>query len=140
MPGEEEYDIDIIFTPATLERKTKSNVLCCNNNQSLWYRHSKTKIKNTFKEFLKEWYLPPYSREPHRSAEITFTALRNNGYKLDSDALSSSTYKWAIDVLTEQNYLIDDDACRVVLEPTELRVPGSIETQVRMQVKFKEPR
>jgi hypothetical protein len=57
---------------------------------------------------------------------------------MDSDSLSASTYKWAIDVLTTQGYLVDDDQCRVVLNPTQLGVSGNAETSVKMQIKFKE--
>ena len=134
----QEFDLEIVFTPAMMGYKRKSEELVSNNNLSKWWRHSKTRIKNTFQDYLKEWYLPKWEEDPYRWAEIHFTILRTNLRKMDSDALSSSTYKWAIDVLTTQGYLIDDDQCRVVLNPTELGVSGTIETSVKMQIKFKE--
>ena len=134
----QEFDLEIVFTPAMMGYKRKSDELVSNNNLSKWWRHSKTRIKNTFQDYLKEWYLPIWEEDPYRWAEIHFTILRKNYVKMDSDALSSSTYKWAIDVLTIQGYLSDDDICRVVLNPTELGVSGNIETSVKMQIKFKE--
>ena len=55
---------------------------------------------------------------------------------MDPDSLGPSTYKWAIDLLVEQGMIIDDDQCMVVLHPTKLDCPGTIETSVRMQVKL----
>ncbi len=133
---DKEFDLEIVFTPAMLRRKTKSDVLCTVNNMNLWFRHSKTKIKDSFKHDMKEWYLPEYKGIPHRWAEIHFTILRSNGRKIDSDALSSGTYKWTQDLLVELKYLIDDDQTRLVLNPTQLHCEGTIETSVRMQVKF----
>ncbi len=132
------WDIDVVFVPAMMGYKRKSDEIASTNNLSKWWKQSKTRIKNEFQNHLKEWVLPTYMDNPYRWAEIHFTILRTNGKGIDSDALGPSTYKWAIDVLTHQGYIIDDDKCRVVLNPTELHVPGLIETQVRMQIKLKE--
>ena len=135
---EKEFDLEIVFTPAMLCRKKKSDELVSNNNLSKWWRQSKTKIMNNFKDTMKEWYLPISDDNPYRWAEIHFTILRTNNRKIDSDALGSSTYKWTIDLLVEQGYLLDDDQCRVVQNPTLLNCEGTIETSVRMQVNFYE--
>ena len=133
---EKEFDLEIVFTPAMLRRKKKSDVLCTTNNMHLWYRYSKTKIKESFKNDMKEWYLPKHTGDPYRWAEIHFTILRTNKRKIDSDALSSGTYKWTQDLLVEQGYLSDDDQTRLVLNPTEFDCDGTVETSVRMQVYF----
>jgi len=133
----EEWDIDIVFAPAMLRYKKKSDEVASTNNLSRWWKQNKTKIKNCFQDELKEWYIPEYKGEPYRWAEIHFTILRTNKRKMDSDSLGPSTYKWAIDLLTKQGYIVDDDQCRVIMHPTELDVPGTIETSVRMQVKLK---
>ena len=135
---EEEFDVDIVFTPAMLGLKRKSDEVASTNNLSKWWRHSKTRIKESFKNTLKEWYLPEWDDNIYRKAEIHFTILRTNQRKMDADSLGPSTYKWAIDCLTEQGYIEDDDQCKVVLHPTLLGQKGNIETSVRMQVKLLE--
>lgn len=116
--------------------KRKSDEIATTNNLSKWWRQAKTRIKNNFQDDLKEWFLPEHEDNPYRWAEIHFTILRTNDRKMDSDSLGPSTYKWAIDLLTIQGYILDDDQCRVVQHPTKLSVDGNIETSVKMQVKF----
>jgi len=135
---EKEFDLEIVFTPAMMGYKRKSDELVSNNNLSKWWKQSKTKIMNKFKHDMKEWYIPQSKDNPYRWAEIHFTILRTNNRKIDSDALGSSTYKWTIDLLVEQGYLTDDDQCRVVLNPTKLNCDETVETSVRMQVNFYE--
>lgn len=134
----EKFDIDIVFAPAMLGLKRKSDEIATTNNISKWWRQAKTRIKNDFQDYLKAWFLPENEDNPYRWAEIHFTILRTDDRKMDSDSLGPSTYKWAIDLLTIQGYIIDDDQCRVVQHPTELSVNGNIETSVRMQVILKE--
>ena len=130
------WDLDIVFAPAMLGLVRKSDEVATTNNLSRWWKHAKTKIKDKFQEDMKGWYIPEYEGEPSRWAEIHFTILRTNGRKMDADSLSPSTYKWAIDLLTKQGYIVDDDQCRIILHPTKLKVPGTIETSIRMQVKL----
>jgi len=132
----QEYDLDIVFTPAMLGSKKKSQEVCSTNNISRWWRHSKTKIMSQFKQDMREWFIPEWQSNPYRYAEINFTILRTNNRRMDPDSLGPSTYKWTIDLLTEQGYIVDDDQCRVVLHPTELNCKGTIETSVRMQIKL----
>ncbi len=132
----QEYDLEIVFTPAMIGSKKKSQEVCSTNNISRWWRHSKTKIMNQFKQDMREWFIPEWQDNPYRYAEIHFTILRTNNRKMDPDSLGPSTYKWTIDLLTELNYIIDDDQCMVVLHPTELNCDGTIETSVRMQIKL----
>ncbi len=132
----QEYDLDIVFTPAVIGSKKKSQEVCSTNNISRWWRHSKTKIMSQFKHDMREWFIPKWLDNPYRSAEIHFTILRTNKRKMDPDSLGPSTYKWTIDLLVEQGMIIDDDQCMVVLHPTKLDCPGTIETSVRMQVKL----
>jgi hypothetical protein len=130
----EKYEIEIIFTPAMIGGKKNSAVCATNNNVHLWFRHSKTKIKNAFQELLREWYLPCFDENPYHCGEVHFTILRTNGRGMDSDALGISTNKWAIDTLTHQGYIVDDNRIKIVLEPTELNYKSEIETQVRMKI------
>ena len=85
---------------------------------------------------MRDWFIQESDDNPYRWAEIHFTILRTNGRKMDPDSLGASTYKWSIDLLTEQGFLIDDDKCRIVLNPTLFHQKGNVETSVRMQVKF----
>lgn len=132
----QEYDLEIVFTPAMLGLKRKSDEVASTNNLSKWWTFSKTKIMNSFKSEMKNWFIPEFEDNPYRWAEINFTILRTNNRKMDPDSLGPSTYKWTIDLLTEQGYIVDDDRCRVILHPTELNCKGTIETSVRMQIKL----
>ncbi len=130
----EEHKIDFIFTPPVFGKK---NELCSLNNLSRWYRFAKTKIKQDFKTQLGEWFLPQWEdQNPFTQAEIEYTILRKDGKKLDSDNLTI-VYKWLQDFLVEQNYMIDDDSIKVILNPTCLYVEGSVETSVRVSITLK---
>ena len=132
------FDITVMFPPAMLRRKKKESILCLTNNISLWWRYSKTKIKSEFKDMLIQWYLPEWQDNPYERAEIHFTVLRANGKKLDADSMAPSTFKWAMDTLVEQGYLVDDDKVKIVLHPTRLNQENQLETMVKMQVKLEE--
>ena len=132
------FDITVMFPPAMLNRKKKESILCLTNNISLWWKHSKTRIKNEFKDILKQWYLPEWQDNPYERAEIHFTVLRANGKKLDADSMAPSTFKWSMDTLVEQGYLVDDDKVKLVLHPTRLNQKNQNETMVLMQVKLEE--
>lgn len=134
----EEFDISVVFPPAMMGYKRRSDEAATTNNLSKWWKQSKTRIKGDFKNMIKEWYLPIWDRNIYRSAEIHFTILRTNQRRMDSDSLGPSTYKWAIDCLTEQGYIIDDDQCKVVLNPTLLGQSGNVETMIRMEIKLLE--
>ncbi len=131
----DEHKIEFIFVPPTFGKK---NELCTLNNASRWNRFAKTKIKHDFKQQITEWNLPPWEEHnPFTKAEIEYTILRKDGKKLDSDNVAY-TYKWLQDILVEQNYLVDDDHVKVILNPTKLRVEGSIETSVSVKILLKE--
>lgn len=132
------YDLEIVFTPAMLGLKRKSDEVASTNNLSKWWKQNKTKIKDKFQDEMKAWFIPESEDNPYRWAEINFTILRTNNRKMDPDSLGPSTYKWTIDLLTELGYIVDDDRCRVILHPTELNCKGTIETSVKMQVNFYE--
>ena len=129
-----DHEISFIFTPPTFGNK---NELCSLNNISRWYRFAKTKIKDEFKNQLKEWSLPVWEDNPFMKAELEYTILRTNRKKMDSDALSL-TYKWVQDLLVEEGYLTDDDHTKVILNPTQLNVEGSVETSVLVEIKLYE--
>lgn len=134
----EKFDLDIVFTPAMIISSKKTDEVCSTNNISRWWRHGKTKIMGKFKQDMREWFLPEWHDNPYRWAEIHFTILRTNQRKMDPDSLGPSTYKWAIDLLTEQGYTVDDDRNKVIFNPTQLGCEGKIETSVRMQAIFYE--
>jgi len=94
----------------------------------------KTKIKNTFKENLREWYIP-VAEKKYRKATVTFQIKRDSARKIDADAFGISAYKWFIDLLVEQGYLIDDDMVRVIQEPVALNSSLN-ETQIYCKVEL----
>jgi len=131
----EEHKIEFIFVPPCFGIRKPELVTL--NNVTKWWKFLKTKIKDEFKAELSDWSLPTWEENPYTKAEIEYTILRNNGFKLDSDNLAF-TYKWLQDLLVENSYLIDDDHTKVILNPTLLHVEGSVETSVRVVITLKE--
>ena len=131
----EGHKIQFVFVPPAFGKK---NELATLNNISRWFKFAKTKMKDQFKSELSEWSLPPWEDDnPFTKAEIEYTILRKDGKKIDSDNLAFS-YKWLQDLLVENGYMVDDDKIRVVLNPTQLHVEGSVETSVRVTITLKE--
>lgn len=124
--------ISFTFIPPSFGKKKE---LCSLNNLSRWYRFQKTKIKDEFQAMLGDWFLPPWGDNPYMKAEISYTILRKNGLKFDSDNLTY-TYKMFQDFLVKQGYLIDDNHVKVTLNPTQLNVEGSMETSVLVEIKL----
>ena len=131
-----QFDIERVFPPAFIGGKKNKNVICTTNNISKWFRYGKPKISKTFKDILKELYIPVYDKEPHSSALIVFQILRDSKRKMDPDSLSSSSYKWAIDTLVELGYIKDDDNIDILLRQTQYGNTESIETEISMKVKL----
>jgi len=129
------HKINFIFVPPSFGIRKPELVTL--NNITRWWKFAKTKIKDEFKSEISEWNLPEWDDNPFTKAEIEYTILRKDGYKLDSDNLAF-TYKWLQDVLVENCYLIDDDKIKVVLNPTQLHVEGNVETSVRVAITLTE--
>jgi hypothetical protein len=127
---------ELTFTPPKVGSGKSKNQYCTNNNIPVWYRFLKTKIKNEFKESIKQWYVP-VAENTFRRATVTFQIKRDSGRKIDSDAFGVSAYKWFIDSLTEQGWLKDDDCVRIILEPAILNCDAN-ETQIHVKVELYE--
>jgi len=127
----EEHIIHFVFVPPSFG--TKNPQLVTLNNVTKWWKFAKTKLKAEFKADLSDWSLPPWEDNPYTKAEIEYTIRRKDGKKIDSDNLAFP-YKWLQDLLVENEYLVDDDKIRVVLNPTQLHVEGSIETSVACNI------
>lgn len=83
-----------------------SEVLCTLNNVASWIRYSKTKIKNDYKDDLKEYFLP----EPEKiydSLTIEYRIVRDSEKTLDKDNIVFAL-KWLADSLQEIGYIKDD--------------------------------
>lgn len=126
--------LELTFSPPKIGVGKSKNQYATNNNIPTWYRFQKTKIKNAFKESLREWYVPATNHKFDR-ATITFQILRDSSRKIDADAFGVSAYKWFIDLLVEQGWLKDDDKVRVIQEPVVLNA-SSNETQIFCKVEF----
>ena len=129
-------NISISFIAPKIGAGKWKNQYATTNNIPKWYRWYKPKISQDFKQMLAEWYMPTYDNLPFNKAEVTFKIKRNQKKKMDPDAFGASAFKWAIDMLVEQKYLVDDDKVRIILEPTELDCKDTGETIIHMEVKF----
>ena len=126
-----DHEITFIFIPPSFGKRKPTFATL--NNVTRWWGFAQTKMKQEFKTELTEWSLPPWDDNPFTKAEIEYTILRKDGYKLDSDNFAFA-YKWLQDTLVENGYLLDDDKVKVVLNPTQLHVEGSVETSVRVAI------
>lgn len=83
-----------------------SEYLVTLNNASQWMRFGKTKIKNDYKDTLKEMYIP----EPDAMQDvltIDYRLVRHNNTRLDKDNIVFAL-KWLADSLEEMGYVKDD--------------------------------
>jgi len=119
--------MNFVFVPPSFGIKNPQLITL--NNVTKWWKFAKTKLKAEFKNELSEWSLPPWEDNPYTKAEIEYTIRRKDGKKIDSDNLAFP-YKWLQDLMVENNYLVDDDKIKVVLNPTQLHVEGNVETSV----------
>ena len=112
--------------------RAKQSLYTMNNITRLhWSQISK--IKNTLKSNLKEWYFTPNQGEPYKALVLEFTAIRHNRRKLD--ALNMSTCAKVIeDVLTDLGYVEDDDRNTIILHPSRYE-EGLVETMLQITVK-----
>ena len=127
---EEERVIQFVFTPPLFGNK---NELASLNNHTKWAKFAQTKMKQEFKEVISDWSLPPWEDNPFLTAELEFTILRTNKKKFDNINFAYA-YKWLEDLLVENNYLLDDDQNKIVLNPTQLDVEGSVETSISVVI------
>ena len=116
--------------------KYKNQVISL-NNVSKWLRFHGSKIKNEYKDTLKEWYIPSPTKE-HEALYIEFHLHRHNKRVLDSDALGF-IIKYTIDAIkdTENDegikWLKDDDQITYLVVPATLN-RELLETEIQVKV------
>jgi len=108
------------------------------NNVSKWHRFHQSKIKNTYKDNLKDWYIPTPEKE-YKSMYIEFHLMRHNKRVLDSDNLGF-IIKWTLDAIKETrneekdiNWLEDDDQITYLVKPAILD-KELLETEIIVKV------
>ena len=114
------------------ESKDKKQ-LCSLNNTTRWYRYNHTKIKNGYKDLLKEFYIPNPIKRYH-SLSIEYQVERHNKRKVDAMNIIAFTDKWFLDSLVETGWLSDDDKCYHTITPAIYK-EGIAETQLRVIVR-----
>ena len=119
-----------VGVPKILSGKGKGRLVSL-NTIPLWYRYQKTKIKNQFKDAIKDWFIPK-SDKRYKSGSIVFKLYRPTKVKLDADG-QIFAYKWIADALVEQGWFLDDDKITFVLEPVVHDV-NKVETEIKVEV------
>jgi len=87
--------------------KNTSEILITLNNISSWYRYSKTKIKEEYKDLLKEFYIPNPIQE-YQTLTIEYRIIRHNKINIDKDNVIFAL-KWISDTLEELGYVRNDN-------------------------------
>ena len=120
----------IIAPLAKWSSKGKEQLITLNNT-SRWHKFSHAKIKNQYKELLKDYYFPE-PKDKYETLHIEYQVLRHNKRRLDADGLSWS-YKWAKDTLVDIGWLYDDDKVHYCVVPAKFK-EGLTETQIKITV------
>lgn len=127
--------------------KYQNQVISLNNIEK-WYRFHKSKIKNQYKQNLKDFYIPTPDKT-YEGIVIDFKLYRHNGKTLDSDNMGF-IIKWTIDAIKEINWetqiingkektvknpgwIIDDDNVEYSVTPAVLD-RSLLETEVNIKV------
>lgn len=108
---------NLLFEFHTPLPKYKEQVISLNNINK-WYRFQSSKIKNEYKELLKDWYIPTPDNT-YEALYIEFHLYRHNKRTLDSDNLGF-IIKWTIDAIKEINWKIDTTGKK----PKTIKNPG----------------
>ena len=99
--------------PYINKRKNKSLLTLNNWNKIHWSQRNK--IKNAFKEQLKEWFIP-YSSRNSEALKLTLQLITPQRH---IDAINLAlVIKWIEDVLIEKNWILDDKNNTIVILPT----------------------
>jgi len=116
----------------TIRRKVEEIISL--NNINDWYRFNSSRIKNEYKNLLKEWYIPKATKK-HKSLFIEFHLFRHNKKTLDSDNLGF-IIKWTIDAIKESNWMEDDDQITYIVFPAILNRELK-DTEIKVIIKDK---
>lgn len=117
------------------ESKGKKQLISLNNT-TRWYRYSHTKIKNGYKDLLKEFFIPDPKRQ-YSSLIIEYQVLRHNKRRVDAMNIIAFSDKWFLDSLVETGWLSDDDYCFHIIKPA-VYTKDLVETQLRVTVRHAE--
>jgi hypothetical protein len=120
----------LLFEFTTACPKYKNKVISL-NNVGEWIRYSSSKIKNEYKDILKEWNIPTATKQ-YEKLHFEFHLYRHNKRILDSDALGFIV-KWTIDAVKESEWLIDDNQVSYLVEPAILN-RDLVETEILVKV------
>lgn len=102
------------------------------NNVGKWLRFHQSKIKNEYKQNLKDFCITPPPAIKYKKLFITFRIYRNNKRILDSDAIGFIV-KWTIDAIKEVGWLVDDDQITYIVFPSILN-KDLVESEINVSV------
>ena len=83
-----------------------TETLCTLNNTSRWIRYSQEKIKNEYKDSLRE-YIIPEPETMYDELTVHYRLIRHNKTRLDKDNVVWAI-KWLTDLLETLGYIKDD--------------------------------
>ena len=84
-----------------------TQTLCTLNNATSWLRYGKTKIKNTYKQLLKEYFIPEPQKQ-YSALVIKYRIVRHTKQNIDKDNVIFAL-KWIADSLEELEYVKNDN-------------------------------
>lgn len=125
--------MDMVIPFPYWESKGKKQLISLNNT-ARWYRYNHTQIKNSYKELLKDFFIPK-AKQSYDSLFIEYQVLRHNKRRVDAMNIVAFADKWFLDSLTETGWLSDDDNCYHHITPARY-IENIPETQLRVVVRL----
>jgi hypothetical protein len=120
------------------KKKTKSKktgktteVICTLNNVSSWIRFGKTKIKNTYKTLLKDYFIPEPEKQ-YDALNIQYRIIRDSKRNIDKDNVVFAL-KWIADTLEELGYVENDKVINFESFDTSINKDAS-ETMIEINI------
>lgn len=101
------------------------------NNAPVWMRYYQKKIKDTFKQNLIEWFVPPNISE-FQQGTVVFTIYKKNRRSMDADSIAFIG-KWCTDLLVSQGWFKDDNQIIFIYKPMIIE-KDRVETEMKVEV------
>lgn len=131
MVAMEKRPISSFSLPLPKGRGKNKNKIATLNEVPKWHWSSVSKVKNDYKDLIKDWYLEDWNKEPLGSMTVVFSIERHNKRILDSDNIGF-IIKWVLDAIKETGTLVDDDQITYTVNPS-IVVEGLVESQIKVE-------
>jgi len=125
--------INIKIPYPKIQTGKKKNQLVTLNNWGSIHWTEKSRIKNSLKSILRNWFLEKAEKQ-YEMLELEFTVLTKNNRSVDA-INPAPIYKVIEDVVAELGYIENDKANKIILNPSQKH--NLNETQIKIEIRGK---